>query len=775
MARNNTVELAVKLKDQASQGLAGVANQVKQTGTQIENQAKRSANTQQAEVRKTARVTEQSYRQMQQAMRTRQQLGIRSENAIQKEINQTIASYERLRRSGVLSARQLANEAQATKNKIAQLNAEMGKMSMGQRLGNIGRGVMGVGAGIAAGAMVMREPLVKQMSYDRALAMAANTAYADRDVAGRIAGKKELDAAVRNAVKVGGGTKEDALGTLETLFASGAVDPQTAIKLLPTLQKGATATGAGTEDLAKIAISAMQQFGIGEDQIGEVLDKAVAAGQAGNFELSDMARWLPQQMAAAKSAGLTGMSGLETLLIANQQARVTAGSSDEAGNNLVNFLAKLTAKETNDRFANLTIKGKDGKDHGVDFISSLEAQKAKGLNTIDAFMAIMDQVIGEDAKYKELQKKLKTAKGAEQAQLLDQMTDIVEGTAIGKIVSDRQALMALLGIRNNVNLGKEVADALNKSKGAVDKSHAVIADTNDYKVEQAKSTLEFAQMQGLSGLNNVIGDTSQKLTDYANEYPNLTAALAGAATGIAGLAAAATVAAGSLRLLGVSGGLGLGAGAAGAAVGGIGAAGKMGKVGKLSRLGGAGGALLKKAGWLGLGLTVADYMTPIATAQAARTEAENEKTAPQRQQFAAGYGRPLSEVGKPAEIKADPYADARAKFAQAYGGGSRTTTVNYAGAYAIADRMRNNEIAEERLAQGTLSQAAYQARVANNGQAIAAYQADYGRLGDSISNGLKAALASSDKIIQNQIKVDLDGRTIAEQVSEYQYNEFKRG
>ena len=771
MARNNTVELAVKLKDQASQGLAGVANQVKQTGTQIENQAKRSANTQQAEVRKTARVTEQSYRQMQQGMRTMQSLGVRSERTIQNEIERTRAAYNRLKASGVASSRELARAAQQTKQQINALNAEMGRVSMGQQLGNIGRGVMGVGAGIAAGAMVMREPLVKQMGYDRALAMAANTAYADRDVAGRIAGKKELDAAVRNAVKVGGGTKEDALGTLETLFASGTVDPQTAIKLLPTLQKGATATGASTEDLAKIAISAMQQFGIGEDQIGEVLDKAVAAGQAGNFELSDMARWLPQQMAAAKSAGLTGMSGLETLLVANQQARVTAGSSDEAGNNLVNFLAKLTSKETNDRFANLKIKGKDGKDHGVDFVASMEAQKAKGLNSIDAFMAIMDQVIGEDAKYKELQKKLKTAKGAEQAQLLDQMTDIVEGTAIGKIVSDRQALMALLGIRNNVNLGKEVADALNKSKGAVDKSHAVIADTNDYKVEQAKSSLEFAQMQGLSGLNNVIGDASQKLTDYANEYPNLTAALAGAATGIAGLAAAATVAAGSLRLLGVSGGLGLGAGAAGTAVGGIGAAGKM---GKLSRLGGAGGALLKKAGWLGLGLTVADYMTPIATAQAARTEAENEKTAPQRQQFAAGYGRPLSEVGKPAETKADPYADARTKFAQAYGG-SRTTTVNYAGAYAIADRMRNNEIAEERLAQGTLSQAAYQARVANNGQAIAAYQADYGRLGDSISNGLKAALASSDKIIQNQIKVDLDGRTIAEQVSEYQYNEFKRG
>ncbi|MEN2802715.1 hypothetical protein OBFLKGFO_00736 [Mannheimia haemolytica] len=45
----------------------------------------------------------------------------------------------------------------------------------------------------------------------------------------------------------------------------------------------------------------MQQFGIKEEDIGRALDMAVAAGQAGNFELADMARWLPQQMAAGNT------------------------------------------------------------------------------------------------------------------------------------------------------------------------------------------------------------------------------------------------------------------------------------------------------------------------------------------------------------------------------------------------------------------------------------------------------------------------------------------
>ncbi|MFZ7186935.1 phage tail tape measure protein [Avibacterium avium] len=302
----------------------------------IENQAVRSGQKQQATVKRTAQITEQSYRKAQQAARAvasaRQSLGVRSENAIQREINQTIAAYQRLKASGTASSREIARAAVAAKQKIAQLNAEMGKVPTGQRIGNFVGGMASLGAGAIAGGMVMAAPMKKQMSYDRELAMVANTAFSDRDVAGRIAGKKELHEAVKKAVETGGGTKEEALGALDTMLASGAVKAETAMNLLPTLQKAAVATGADTNDLAKIAISTMQQLGISEDQIGLVLDKAVAAGQAGNFELSDMARWLPQQMAAAKSAGLSGMQGFESLLVANQQARVTAGTSDEAGN-----------------------------------------------------------------------------------------------------------------------------------------------------------------------------------------------------------------------------------------------------------------------------------------------------------------------------------------------------------------------------------------------------------------------------------------------------------
>lgn len=754
---NMDLSLTLKAKDYASGVIKSVENSVSKSTKNIENQAQRSATTQQRAVRQTAQVTEQSYRQIQQAARNREMLGIRSERSIQNEINRTRAAYDNLKRSGIASGRELDRAAVATKRRIAELNAEMGKVSMGQRLGNIGRGIAGLAAGATAAGMVLAQPMKKQMDYDRSLAMTANTAFAERDVAGRIAGKAELNNAVKSAVEIGGGSKEDALGALDTMLASGAVKADTAMKLLPTLQKGATATGASTDDLAKIAISAMQQFNISEDQIGEVLDKAVAAGQAGNFELADMARWLPKQMAAGKSAGLSGMSGFEALLVGNQQARVTAGTSDEAGNNFANLLAKLTSKETNERFKNLKIKGKDGKEHGVDFIGSMEAQKKKGKNSIEAFMSIMDQVIGQDGKYQELQKKLKGAKKEDQAKLLGEMANLVEGTAIGQVISDREALMALLGIRNNVSLGKEVKESLDKSEGAVETSHAVIKDTNSYKVEDAKNNVDFAQMEGMKGFNDALGDVSVKIAEYAKAYPDLTGKVVTAGTVVAALSAAAITAAGSLRLLGGKGGLGLGvgdvlskgAGVTGAA-GGVATAANTAKMGRLAKFGRGGLPLLV----FGAMLEGSENYAPYMAKKEEESEAFEATTNNAKQKFyAAAYpNKSVFQYAPPAP------AYEKSVWSLASGG------------YALGDAAKRKEIADERLLRGTLTQEEYDRRVQ-----VPDYKAEFQQLGTTINEGMKQAAESQNFTIQNQIRVDLDGRTIAESTSENQYRELKRG
>lgn len=754
---NTNLDLALQLraKDYASKVIKSMTDNVKKSSQEIEIQSKKTAQIEQKELQKTARITEQSYRQASQMARAaasaRQSLGVRSERAIQQEIARTRNEYARLKQSGLATSRELGQAHAAMTAKIKALNAEMGKVGAGQRLANIGRGVAGVAAGITAGAMVLREPVRKEMSYDRQLAMVSNTAFSERDAAGRIAGKKELHEAVKSAVATGGGTKEQALGALDKLLASGSVSAETAMKLLPTLQKGAVATGASTEDLAAIAISSMQQFGIDENDIGKVLDMAVAAGQAGNFELADMARWLPQQMAAAKQTGLTGLEGFQTLLVANQQARVTAGTSDEAGNNLVNLLAKITSKETNERFKNYEYTDKNGKKHdGIDFVKSMEAYKSKGQDSLQAFMSIMDDVVGSDDKYKSLQKKLKTAKGAEQAELLKQMTDLVEGTAIGQIISDRQALMALLGIRNNVQLGKEVSDKVANSNGAVETSHQVVRDTNDYKVEDLKATAEFAQMESLKGFNNTLGNVSQTLAEYGKEYPNLTRALAGAGTAIGAFSAAAFAAAGSMAFLG---------------------GGKGGLVGNLAKS--------------TIGRTAAAAVT--TGARQVATSAMGVATSP----LAVGAGALLyssslnaDETDKVADLyasgqyksfSADEIKAYQAQKEQHTNPANRYTRPSYQG-------LTNQNLGKpSMLASGGASLAdidfspLQQSQQQAMGQFSTTLTADINALGQTITAGLISAIQAQTSTIQLHSVLEMDGRAVAENTSEQQYQMFKRG
>ena len=70
----------------------------------------------------------------------------------------------------------------------------------------------------------------------------------------------------------------------------------------------------------------------------------------------------------------------------------------------------------------------------------------------------------------------------------------------------------------------------------------------------------------------------------------------------------------------------------------------------------------------------------------------------------------------------------------------------------------------------TLTQEEYNRRVQ-----VPDYKAEFQQLGTTISEGMKQAVESQNFTIQNQIRVDLDGRTIAENTSENQYREFKRG
>lgn len=387
-------------------------------------------------------------------------------------------------------------------------------------------------AGIAGGFYAAKALLDKPMDYSLRLAHMANTAFGDRDLAGRQAGKRELNEAIMAAVRQGGGSRDDGAATLDSLIASGAVPIDKAKAMLPALMKTSSASGAGAEDIGKIAIKAMQTFKISEAQLPEILDIAMKGGQAGGFELRDMAKWLPQMMAAGKLSGLQGVEGFRRIVAGAQASAITSGSKDEAGNNVVNLLAKINSQDTQ----------KDFKKQGYDLTGKLMSAREKGLNSIDAFIGFVDEIAAKDPKYVALRKKLASATTKdEKTDTTEALASLLEGNAVGKVIQDRQALMYLLAEMNN---RKYVADVMEKTRApgsAIDSAQALIKGESSYKFQAIGNEKDNAMSSAFGGKSGVLNFLLDGATGLAREFPLLTTATVAAATALGTLSAVAGI------------------------------------------------------------------------------------------------------------------------------------------------------------------------------------------------------------------------------------------
>ncbi|ECD4584681.1 phage tail tape measure protein, partial [Salmonella enterica subsp. enterica serovar Newport] len=400
-------------------------------------------------------------------------------------------------------------------------------------------------------AAIMAQPVKKQMSYERRLAMMANTAFSDGGLEGRKAGLEQMKSSIRNAVTYGGGTKEDAAETLDALLKDG-ISFETANKWLPELMKYATASGASATDLAKVMVKGKKTFGFSDEDISTVLNMAIAAGKEGSFELNDMAQYLSSQLGAAANAGMKGKDDFVKILALNEAAAITAGNSGEAGNNVFNLLAKLTSKDIETAAAGINYNGK-----GIDFAGTLVEARENGLDPIDALSSLIDKIVANDKRYQELQKKLASARDkGEQTAVYDSMAKLLEGFGVGKLVADQQALKALLAYRNNPEYRKKVEDAINQQRTlpegqrAGDVDFKFMSGTNDFKTEQAKNTLEFSQMDGVKKLADASGMVADAISWAGEKFPGLTTAVVGATTAIEAMTAAALTWAGVKILTG---------------------------------------------------------------------------------------------------------------------------------------------------------------------------------------------------------------------------------
>ena len=183
---------------------------------------------------------------------------------------------------------------------------------------------------------------------------------------------------------------------------------------------------------------------------------------------------------------------------------------------------------------------------GIDLPGSLVAARGKGINALDAFSGIVDKIVNNNPAYQKLEKQLSsTSDGSTRREIMESQAKLLEGSAVGKIIADRQALMALIAYRANRGYMNDVVKGVNTernlpaSQQAGEQNFDLIQGTNLYKVNQLNNTRDFAQMDSIQPLSDVLGKLSGELNDYAGAYPGLTKAMAGAETAIKAMAAAA--------------------------------------------------------------------------------------------------------------------------------------------------------------------------------------------------------------------------------------------
>ncbi|MBB5040694.1 phage tail tape measure protein [Shinella fusca] len=248
---------------------------------------------------------------------------------------------------------------------------------------------------------------------------------------------------------------------------------------IEAIGKTSTATGASMTDLSGASVSAMQNLNVLSDQIPRMLDGMTSAGNAGAFEMRDMAQYFPQLTASAKSLGIEGVDGILDMAAALQIARRGAGDASSAANNMSNFLGKIMSPEVMKRF----------KGFGIDVTKELKKAHKQGISPIEHFIRLVDE---------------KTKGG--QADLL------------GQLFGDKQVLDFVRPMLSDFKDYIRIREDAEKASGTVADAYARRMNDANQKVKSFKVSIENL---GESIGANLLGPVSEVADNLSHVFNTL--------------------------------------------------------------------------------------------------------------------------------------------------------------------------------------------------------------------------------------------------------------
>lgn len=341
----------------------------------------------------------------------------------------------------------------------------------------------------------------------------------------------QLSRTVIQTSKDTGMARNDVADLINQLVGAG-MELDKAMAYAPTAAKFAVGQGASGVDTASMIMALQQNAKISDPKVMQQALEAIAyQGQAGSFEASDMAKWFPQLLAGMGKNGITGMDSVASLGAMLQVQMKTAGSSDEAANNLKNWVEKIGSGDVVKAY----------KDVGIDYQASLNTGLQKGMNVIESSMALaMKYVEATDPakakKMKEAQANIDKEADPEKAKAA--LEALEKTLRTGDLFADMQVKAALTAYAQNRGLYNQLKADSQNATGILDKNLAERRETSS----QRWSELGQAWSDTLRSVGDAIRPATdavaQGLTSILQGMTTLSDKMPAVVMGIAGLTAA---------------------------------------------------------------------------------------------------------------------------------------------------------------------------------------------------------------------------------------------
>ncbi|QOF90724.1 phage tail tape measure protein [Pseudomonas lundensis] len=482
---------------------------------------------------------------------------------MQRQIGDTIRlrnEWKKAYDSGSAGAYALRNKLNANLDSLRKQGIEVGRLDRAyQMLGrtarqadlkaqghaqlNEGRASVKSTVGRAAvGAAALAVPTKVSADYNaiiRDIAIKAGIANAPEE--------KQMSRTIIDTSRDTGMARNEVATVVNELVGAG-MDLAKAMEYAPVAAKFVIGQGSDGGETAKMINALGQNANItSAKEMQQALEAIAFQGQAGSFEASDMAKWFPELLANMGNLRITGMDAVTQLGAMLQVQMKTAGSSDEAANNLKNWMGKIGSSQTVESYAKV----------GIDYQGSLESGIQQGMSTLESSFALAQKYIQKTdpkraAEMAEATAKISKESNPEKAKAM--MASLEQALRTGDIFADMQVKAALTAYMQNKELYGQLKRESRDATGILDKNLAERRETSSQKWKEMAQSMDDAMRSVGDAIRPITDGVAEGLTSVAKGITSLSDRTPGLAMGLTVLAG------GALTLQGLLGSFKIGKG-----------------------------------------------------------------------------------------------------------------------------------------------------------------------------------------------------------------------